>query len=228
MARTSTKRSSIAFLVQIRFPLSFVDLAVDVDVIDPVIVAVHVHGNDTVVVIGSPLKSGIDHLRQHGNDTFKQFDSAAVVLVVDQLLDSHHVQMRGALHRRASRDRVVLSLVGAGGLACSFCDVLRSRLRGPPKLIDEVGMASGKALKEPAGERQEFDRTLVDVELLEAEHDRVIDRRWRAVAQPPSTGGITTTVSFPCTCTATITGSITITSTSTITSTVRPQSGRPI
>ena len=102
-----------------------VDLIVEVDVIviDPVIVAVHVHGNDTVVVIGSPLTSGIDHLRQHGNYTFKQFDSAAVVLVVNQLLDSHHVQMRGALHRRASRDRVGLGLVGAGGLACSFCDV---------------------------------------------------------------------------------------------------------
>jgi hypothetical protein len=53
-------------------------VVVDVDVI----VAEHGHGNDTVVVIGAPLTSGVDHLRQHGNSTLKQFDPAAVVLVL--------------------------------------------------------------------------------------------------------------------------------------------------
>ena len=39
-----------------------------VAVIDPVAVAVHVHGNDTGGVIGYLSRSGVDHLREHGDD----------------------------------------------------------------------------------------------------------------------------------------------------------------
>jgi hypothetical protein len=38
-------------------------VAVDVIVIGHVIVAVHVHGNDTLVVLAFPLTAGIHHLR---------------------------------------------------------------------------------------------------------------------------------------------------------------------
>ncbi len=39
-----------------------------VAVIGPVIVAVHMHGNATVIVIAARGRSGVDHPSQHGND----------------------------------------------------------------------------------------------------------------------------------------------------------------
>jgi hypothetical protein len=92
-----------------------------------------------------------------------------------QLLYFHHVEMRGGLHRRASGDCVVLCLVGASGLAGSFCDVLWDRLRGSAELIDDVAMAFRDTKEQSACEDQEFNRALVHIELLEAEHDRLID-----------------------------------------------------
>lgn len=83
-----------------------VNVIVAVGVIGPVIVAVHVNGNATVSVIGPvdgnqepDTTSRVDHLGQHGNDPLEQCDADSVVLVVDQLVDLHHVEMCGGLHR---------------------------------------------------------------------------------------------------------------------------------
>jgi hypothetical protein len=78
-------------------------------------------------------------------------------------------------------------------------------------------MPFGDAKKQSASEDQEFDRALVHIELLEAEHDRFVDQGLAAVASRPSTGPITITVSFPFTCTATATVSITAMATAAIT-----------
>src|SRR5262245_25739323 len=87
--------------------------------------------------------------------------------------------------------RVVLRLVGASGLAGTLGDVLGDRLGGSAELIHEVAVAFGDALKQSAREHEEFDRSLVHVELLEAEHDRRIGRL--ALRLLPSTGRITIT-----------------------------------
>ena len=78
-----------------------VAVIVDVIVIGAVIVAVHVHVNDTVGVI-APL----DH-------------QGSIILVSMATTRSSS---------STSRDRVVLRLVGAGGLAGSFGNVLWDRL----------------------------------------------------------------------------------------------------
>jgi hypothetical protein len=61
------------------------------------ILAARVHENDTLIVIGSPRRSRVDRPRQHSNDAPKQFEPAVAMLVVDQRLDSHHVEVCGAL-----------------------------------------------------------------------------------------------------------------------------------
>jgi hypothetical protein len=67
-------------------------------------VAARVNGNDIVNVIDAVRRSGVDELREHGNDPLKQVDAAFVQLVFDQLTELHDVQVRSTFHRGASGD----------------------------------------------------------------------------------------------------------------------------
>jgi hypothetical protein len=51
----------------------------------------------------------VDQLRQHCDDALEQFEPTAVVLVVDQLFDSHHVEVAmpsGNAAARTTRQRL--------------------------------------------------------------------------------------------------------------------------
>jgi hypothetical protein len=92
-------------------PILIVAVTVDLAVGAPVIVAALVNWNDNREG-GRCRRSRIDELREHGHDALEQVDAGLVQLAFDQLIELHHVEVRGALHRRASGDRVVLRLIG--------------------------------------------------------------------------------------------------------------------
>ncbi len=94
-----------------------------VTVVAPVIVAALVNGNDHVAVIDAVDDLWIDQLRQHRDDTLEQLDGTRVVFRLDQLLDAHDIEVRSGLHRRASRNRVVLRLVSPGRSTAALSDV---------------------------------------------------------------------------------------------------------
>jgi hypothetical protein len=109
----------------------------------PGAVAALVNWNDVVKVIDAARRSRIDELCEHGHDALEQVDAALVQLAFDQLIELHHVEVRGAFHRGASGDRVVLRLIGPRRTSASLGDVLWDRLRGAPELICQVGVALG-------------------------------------------------------------------------------------
>lgn len=74
-----------------------------------VIVAALVNGNDTVVVIDTVDDQGSISLVSIANDPLEQLCAARVVLSVDQVVDSHDIEVCGG-PRRAAGDRVVLGL----------------------------------------------------------------------------------------------------------------------
>jgi hypothetical protein len=143
-----------------------------VTVIDLVLVIVTalVNGNDAVAVTDIVTESWIDQFRQHRNDAFEQLDATRVDFGVHHFFDAHDIEVRGALHRRTSGDRVVFRLVRSCRSTAALGDVLGDGLRRSTKLIGQVRVSLGQASTRSLGYHKELDRALIDIELLEVQH----------------------------------------------------------
>jgi hypothetical protein len=78
--------------------------SIPVAVIAPVIVAELGNGNDPVGMIDTRGRSRIDQPSQHRHNAFEQLAPPCLELGIDQLVNPHDVEVRSALHRRASCD----------------------------------------------------------------------------------------------------------------------------
>ncbi len=77
-------------------PVLIVAVTVALAVIAPGFVAALVNWNDIVKVVDAARRSRSDELREHGHDALDQIDAALVQLAFDQLIELHHVDVRGA------------------------------------------------------------------------------------------------------------------------------------
>jgi len=97
-------------------------------------------------------------------------------LGIDDAIGFHQIDRRHAFHRLASRDRVVLRLVGGRPSARALGDVSHDRLGCPPQLICVLRESARERRQQLEDEREEFDRDLVRVKLVNAQHAGVFGR----------------------------------------------------
>ena len=111
--------------------------------------------------------------RQHGDNPTEQFQTSSVLALLQCAKTSDDVEHRSRFHRRASCNSIVPSGVSVRGSTCSFGDVERDRKSSASQLISQPAVASWNRRGNIGGESDKLDRTLVNIELLEAEHARL-------------------------------------------------------
>jgi hypothetical protein len=119
--------------------------------------------NDLVKVFDTPGRHGsmsfVSMATMRSSKSTPRSNNSASI----SFIEPHYVEMRGAFHRRASGDRIVLCLIGPCCTTAPFGDVLWDRLRGAPELVCQVGVAFWESPTDAVGKGEELDRTLVHV-----------------------------------------------------------------